>query len=118
MTDPSVANIYRLLGKIEPAQFTIILDEAKDAQGEKHTAKMRTVAAIDATVRIVCKRFHGFSNLSLTCAISLPEALVTSNFASLWFIGTFPSIVRQNEPGVYRTEEVISKANCIEFASL
>lgn len=30
MTDPSVANIYRLLGKIEPAQFTIILDEAND----------------------------------------------------------------------------------------
>lgn len=30
MTDPTVANIYRLLGKIEPAQFTIILDEAND----------------------------------------------------------------------------------------
>lgn len=30
MTDPSVPNIYRLLGKIEPAQFTIILDEAND----------------------------------------------------------------------------------------
>lgn len=30
MTDPSVANIYRLLGKVEPAQFTIIMDEAND----------------------------------------------------------------------------------------
>ena len=91
--------------------------ETKDAQGEKHIAKMSTVAAIDATVRIVCKRFHGFSNFSLTCAISWPEALVTSNFASLWFRGTFPSIVRPNEPAVYRTEEAKRKANCIEFSS-
>lgn len=88
-----------------------------EAQGDEHAAKMSTVAAIDAIVRIVCKRFHGFSNPSLTCAISLPEALVTSNLASLWFKGTFPTIVRANEPAMYRTEEAKSRANCIEFVS-
>jgi hypothetical protein len=88
------------------------------AQGEKQATKMSTVAAIDAIVRIVCKRFHGFSNPALACAISLPEALFASNFASLSFRGTFPTIVRPNEPAMYRTEEAKSSANCIGFASL
>ena len=79
---------------------------------------MSTVAAIDAIVRIACKRFHGFSNSALACAISLSEALLASNFASLWFKGTFPTIVRANEPAMYRAEEAKSSANCIEFASL
>ncbi|MGB7632541.1 MAG: hypothetical protein WBL68_02350 [Nitrososphaeraceae archaeon] len=46
---------------------------------------LNRVEAIDAIGRIVCKRFHGFSNLALACAISLSEALVTSNFARLWW---------------------------------
>jgi hypothetical protein len=78
---------------------------------------MSRVEAIDDSVRIVCKRFHDISNPDLACAISLPEALVTSNFASLWFKGTFPTIVRPNEPAMYRTEDAKSRANCIEFVS-
>ena len=80
--------------------------------------KMSTVAAIDAIVRIACKRFHGFSNSALACTISLPNPLFASNFASLTFNGTFPTIVRPNEPAMYMTEEAKSSANCIEFESL
>lgn len=84
----------------------------------QQAAKMSTVAAIDAIVRIACKRFHGFSNPALACAISLPEALLALNFASLSFKETFPTIVRANEPAMYMTEEAKSSANCIGFASL
>jgi len=35
MTNPSIANVYRLLGKVEPAQCTLILDEAEDIDSNK-----------------------------------------------------------------------------------
>ncbi len=68
-----------------------------NAQVDRIATKMSTVAAIDAIVRIACKRFHGFSNPTLACAISFPELLLALNFASLSFKGTFPTIVRANE---------------------
>jgi hypothetical protein len=88
------------------------------AQADKIATKMSTVAAIDAIVRIVCKRFQGFSNPALACAISFSEALLTSDFASLTFKGTFPTIVKPNEPTTYITEEAKSSVNCIWVVSL
>jgi len=35
MTDPSPPNIFRLLGKEEPAQHTIIMDEVNDIDNNK-----------------------------------------------------------------------------------
>jgi hypothetical protein len=74
-----------MLAFILPCTSTRFLNnipKTNDAQRDKQATKMSTVAAIDTIVRIVCKRFHGFSNPALACAISLPEAVVTSNFAS------------------------------------
>ena len=89
-----------------------------NAQAYKQATKTSTVAAIDAIVRIACKRFHGFSNTALACANSLPEALFASNFVSLTFKGTFPHYCKTNEPVMYRVEEAKSSVNCIEFVSL
>jgi hypothetical protein len=89
-----------------------------NAQAYKQATKTRTVAAIDAIVRIACKRFHGFSNPALACANSLPEALLASNFASLTFKGIFPHYCKTNEPAMYRVEEAKSSVNCIKFVSL
>ncbi|MDN5847129.1 MAG: hypothetical protein L0H53_12750 [Candidatus Nitrosocosmicus sp.] len=35
MTDPSAANIYRLLGKVQPAQCTMIMDEIENIDGNQ-----------------------------------------------------------------------------------
>jgi hypothetical protein len=72
--------------------------------------KICIVAAIEAIVLIACKRFHGFSNPALACTILFPEALLASNFASLTFKGTFPAIVRANEPAMYRIEEGVGQS--------
>ena len=98
--------------------FAYTQSGTNDAQADRIATKMSTVAAIDAIVRIACKRFHGFSNPALASAISFPELLLTLNFASLSFKGTFPIIVRPNEPAMYMVEEVKSSANRIKFESL
>ena len=101
-----------------PVRGLLTQDGTNNAQADRIATKISTVAAIDAIVRIACKRFHGFSNSALACAISFPELLLALNFASLSFKGTFPTIVSANETAMYRAEEVKISANRIKFESL